>query len=138
MTNASVKPRWETRDAAEPVGTLQPVRVLVVEDEVDLAQAVATGLRREGYAVDIANGVEQTSGDGELSIVSCGGGTPMTMPMTWDGNRWNGHLDTSAIGSPGCYNVTASLDGNAAGSFRLDLRGIAATVPKGANPKSSH
>jgi DNA-binding response OmpR family regulator len=31
------------------------VRVLVVEDEVDLAQAVATGLRREGYAVDIAH-----------------------------------------------------------------------------------
>jgi DNA-binding response OmpR family regulator len=31
------------------------VRVLVVEDEVDLAQAVATGLRREGYAVDVAH-----------------------------------------------------------------------------------
>jgi len=31
------------------------VRVLVVEDETDLADAVATGLRREGYAVDIAN-----------------------------------------------------------------------------------
>jgi DNA-binding response OmpR family regulator len=55
MTNASVKPRWETHDAARSVGTLQPVRVLVVEDEVDLAQAVATGLRREGYAVDVAH-----------------------------------------------------------------------------------
>jgi DNA-binding response OmpR family regulator len=31
------------------------VRVLVVEDEVDLAQAVATGLRREGYAVDVVH-----------------------------------------------------------------------------------
>jgi DNA-binding response OmpR family regulator len=31
------------------------VRVLVVEDEIDLAQAVATGLRREGYAVDVAH-----------------------------------------------------------------------------------
>jgi len=30
------------------------VRVLVVEDEVDLADALATGLRREGYAVDVA------------------------------------------------------------------------------------
>jgi DNA-binding response OmpR family regulator len=30
------------------------VRILVVEDEVELAQAVATGLRREGYAVDVA------------------------------------------------------------------------------------
>ena len=54
-TNASVKPPWEGGDAAERLGTLTPVRVLVVEDEVDLAQAVATGLRREGYAVDIAN-----------------------------------------------------------------------------------
>jgi DNA-binding response OmpR family regulator len=31
------------------------VRVLVVEDEVDLADAVAAGLRREGYAVDVAH-----------------------------------------------------------------------------------
>lgn len=31
------------------------VRILVVEDEVDLAQAIAVGLRREGYAVDVAN-----------------------------------------------------------------------------------
>jgi DNA-binding response OmpR family regulator len=30
------------------------MRILVVEDESDLAAAVATGLRREGYAVDIA------------------------------------------------------------------------------------
>jgi len=29
------------------------VRILVVEDEADLAQAVAVGLRREGYAVDV-------------------------------------------------------------------------------------
>ncbi|HEY2813423.1 MAG TPA: response regulator transcription factor [Acidimicrobiales bacterium] len=37
------------------------MRVLVVEDEVDLADAVARGLRREGYAVDIA-------GDGEEAL----------------------------------------------------------------------
>jgi len=30
------------------------VRVLVVDDEVELADAVARGLRREGYAVDVA------------------------------------------------------------------------------------
>ena len=30
------------------------MRVLVVEDEKDLADAVARGLRREGYAVDVA------------------------------------------------------------------------------------
>jgi DNA-binding response OmpR family regulator len=30
------------------------MRILVVDDEVDLAEAVAAGLRREGYAVDVA------------------------------------------------------------------------------------
>lgn len=33
------------------------MRILVVEDEVELADAIATGLRREGYAVDVANDV---------------------------------------------------------------------------------
>lgn len=33
------------------------MRILVVEDEVELAEAIATGLRREGYAVDVANDV---------------------------------------------------------------------------------
>ncbi len=32
------------------------MRILVVDDEADLADAVATGLRREGYAVDVAHG----------------------------------------------------------------------------------
>ena len=31
------------------------MRLLVVEDEVELADAVARGLRKEGYAVDVAN-----------------------------------------------------------------------------------
>src|SRR3954470_4941430 len=38
------------------------MRLLVVEDEQDLAEAIAVGLRREGYAVDIA-------GDGEEALV---------------------------------------------------------------------
>ena len=33
------------------------MRILVVEDETELAEAVATGLRREGYAVDVAHDV---------------------------------------------------------------------------------
>ncbi len=33
------------------------MRILVVEDETDLADAIAKGLRREGYAVDVANDV---------------------------------------------------------------------------------
>jgi DNA-binding response OmpR family regulator len=32
------------------------MRILVVDDEIDLAEAVATGLRREGYAVDVSSG----------------------------------------------------------------------------------
>jgi len=35
------------------------VRVLVVDDEIDLAEAVARGLRREGYAVDVAHDGEE-------------------------------------------------------------------------------
>jgi DNA-binding response OmpR family regulator len=34
---------------------MRVMRVLVVEDEVDLADAIARGLRREGYAVDLAH-----------------------------------------------------------------------------------
>jgi DNA-binding response OmpR family regulator len=39
---------------AVPHGTVAAVRVLVVDDEADLTDAVARGLRREGYAVDVA------------------------------------------------------------------------------------
>ena len=35
------------------------MRVLVVEDELDLADAIARGLRREGYAVDLAHGGDE-------------------------------------------------------------------------------
>ncbi|MDE0927914.1 MAG: response regulator transcription factor [Acidimicrobiales bacterium] len=35
------------------------MRILVVDDEVDLVEAVARGLRRQGYAVDVAFGGEE-------------------------------------------------------------------------------
>lgn len=35
------------------------MRILVVDDEVELADAVAGSLRREGYAVDVANGGQE-------------------------------------------------------------------------------
>lgn len=35
------------------------MRVLVVEDEVDLGEAIAAGLQRRGYAVDLAHGGEE-------------------------------------------------------------------------------
>jgi DNA-binding response OmpR family regulator len=37
------------------------MRILIVEDESDLAAALATGLRREGYAVDTAGSVAEAS-----------------------------------------------------------------------------
>jgi DNA-binding response OmpR family regulator len=43
------------------------VRVLVVEDEIQLADAVARGLRREGMAVDVA--YEGNEGYGKASII---------------------------------------------------------------------
>lgn len=46
----------DKRDRKTPTGSVSTMRILVVDDEVELADAVARGLRREGYAVDIANG----------------------------------------------------------------------------------
>lgn len=37
-----------------PGASFGDMRILVVDDEVELAEAVARGLRREGYAVDVA------------------------------------------------------------------------------------
>jgi HYR domain-containing protein len=70
-----------------------------------------------------ADGVEQMSGSAALAITTCAGAPSASIPMTWGGGRWNGSLDTGTLGGPGCYVATASLDGHAAGSFRLDLRG---------------
>ena len=54
--NERVKPEplAAAPEEAESLVTVAPMRLLVVEDEIDLAEAVARGLRREGYAVDIA------------------------------------------------------------------------------------
>jgi DNA-binding response OmpR family regulator len=40
-------------------GTVEGVRILVVDDEADLIEALARGLRREGYAVDTASDGEE-------------------------------------------------------------------------------
>jgi hypothetical protein len=75
-----------------------------------------------------ANGVEQTGGRASLVVTRCSGGTAFVAPLTWDGARWIGHLDTSRLGGPGCYLATATLDGHDAGSFRIDLRGASSTA----------
>jgi DNA-binding response OmpR family regulator len=54
--NERVKPEplSPAPEEAESLVTVAGMRLLVVEDEKDLADAVARGLRREGYAVDVA------------------------------------------------------------------------------------
>jgi hypothetical protein len=68
------------------------------------------------------NGVERTSGNAALSIVPCDGGTPVVVPLDFSGGRWSVKLETGSLPA-GCNTVTATLDGHAAGSFTLDLRG---------------
>ena len=75
-----------------------------------------------------ADGVEQEAGDGMLTVSSCTSSWTMTMPLSWDGSKWTGHLDTGSLAGPGCYLVGVSLDGNAAGSFRLDVKGVTAAA----------
>jgi hypothetical protein len=69
-----------------------------------------------------ADGVEQMTGSASLRIVACGGDTALVVPLTWGSGRWGGHLDTSLL-KPGCYVAVATLNGNDAGSFALDVRG---------------
>jgi DNA-binding response OmpR family regulator len=49
-----VLPDSDSRHGWRPSGSGDSVRVLVVEDETQLADAVVRGLRREGMAVDVA------------------------------------------------------------------------------------
>lgn len=84
------------------------------------------------------DGIEVTTGTAVLSVAPCGGGAlVLTIPMTFNGGRWQGHLDTSSL-NPGCYTVTAVVNGNAAGSFTLNLRGAEPAntpTPKDDKPK---
>jgi hypothetical protein len=82
----------------------------------------------------LAGGVRQTQGSAVLTLATCGGASVGSVELAWGGGRWNASLDTGSLGGPGCYTATASLDGNVAGSFRIDLRGADAAsngTPKG-------
>lgn len=50
-----------------PGASFGVMRILVVDDEVELAEAVARGLRREGYAVDLAHDGAEALGKAELT-----------------------------------------------------------------------
>ena len=63
-----------------------------------------------------------------LAVAPCGGGESVVLAMTYDGGRWDVLLDTSALAGA-CHTVTASIDGLAAGSFRLELRGAEVAPP---------
>jgi hypothetical protein len=68
------------------------------------------------------DGVDWTTGDALLTVTPCTGGSPVVIALTYGGGRWNAWLDTSVFVEP-CHAVVASIDGLAAGSFQLDLRG---------------
>ena len=69
------------------------------------------------------DGVEVTSGSASLSVAPCGGGSAvLTIPLTFNGGRWQGHLDTGQL-NPGCYTVTAMVDGQAVGLVHARPRG---------------
>jgi hypothetical protein len=108
-----------------------------------VASGGATFVANAGRSIPVkvemfADGVEQAHGQALLGLASCGGTAIGSIELTWDAGRWNGKLDTSMLGGPGCYLATASLDGSVAGSFRIDLRGAdTATAKGGAKPKST-
>jgi hypothetical protein len=106
-----------------------------------VATAGSTFVANPGRTVPVkvellADGVRQTHGSAVLTLATCGGAAVGSMAMSWGGGRWNASLDTGSLGGPGCYTATASLDGNVAGSFRIDLRGADPTAT-GNGPKAT-
>ncbi len=78
------------------------------------------------------DGEERTSGTARLTLTPCGGGTAIGLGLEWGGGRWNHSLDTAMLHGT-CYDVTATIDGLAAGSFRLVFRGDEAAKTKPAS-----
>ena len=59
--------RKQTRAESGPGARFGVVRILVVDDEVERSAAVALGLRREGYAVDLAHDGPEALSKAELT-----------------------------------------------------------------------
>jgi hypothetical protein len=79
------------------------------------------------------DGVERTSGDADLTVTPCGGGTTRTLDLAFGGGRWNLALVTASLAGP-CYTVAASIDGLVAGSFGLEMRGSEASAKRLTSP----
>jgi hypothetical protein len=78
----------------------------------------------------VLDGQVLTRGAGLLTVSACGGGAVDTEALEVQSNgRWMGHLSTDGLAA-GCYRVTASVDGQAIGSFDLDVRSDNAAVSK--------
>ena len=77
----------------------------------------------------VVDGEVRTVGDVALTIRPCGGGTAVVQPMTLGGGRWMAVLDTSLLAGR-CHTVSAAIDGLAAGSFEIDLRGVVPPAAK--------
>ena len=76
------------------------------------------------------DGVARTDGTAALRLEPCAGGTAASVPLAFGGGRWNAALDTDALGGS-CVRVVATLDGQAAGGFVLELRGAEPVRAKG-------
>ncbi len=82
------------------------------------------------------DGVEATDGGAQLTVTPCGGGSPVTLALTRGSGRWNAGLDTTELAGS-CHTVVASIDGLAAGSFRLELRNAEPTKNAGPKPTAT-
>jgi hypothetical protein len=103
----------------------------ITDGKLDTNQSRAIPLKLRLFV----NGVELTTANASLSIVPCDGGTAYILPLTFSGGRWTAKLDTSMLAG-GCNTATALVDGHAAGSFEIDVRGTdpAPTSSPGGKP----
>jgi hypothetical protein len=83
------------------------------------------------------DGLRIMSGPTNVTVVPCGGGPAVqTDPLDLQANgRWMGHLSTDGLAN-GCYQVVATANGVAIGSFQMDVRPDAAPAATPKNPKT--
>jgi hypothetical protein len=80
------------------------------------------------------DGEPKSTGAASLIVTPCGGGSALTIAMTFGGGRWSANLDTTSLAGS-CHTVAAVIDGLQAGAFQLELRG--AEPAKAGNAKDT-